>query len=351
MNNTVLLRVSGREWGGWTSVRISAGINRIARDFNVAITTRWPGSRDYQPRIKNGELVEVLIGDEPVLTGYVEALPLRYDASSVSMGIVGRSKTADLVDCSALPLQQSGKNLLRIVSELAAPFGITVIDAGVPQTAVIDAQPEHGETVADCLNRLLGQVQTLAYDDECGRLVLGKPGTGKAATALVLGENILSCDTERSIRERFSEYQVSGQRPGNDDDFGEATIAAIRQTIQDSGVTRYRPLLIQQSGTATTATCKARCEFEARQRAALTRETTYTVQGWRQGSGALWRPGLSVIVFDPLNNFDNDELVIAEVTYNHDDRGTTTELRVGPADAYLPEPVTARKKKNVEEDF
>ncbi|EEZ4486442.1 baseplate protein, partial [Escherichia coli] len=171
MNNTVLLRVSGREWGGWTSVRISAGINRIARDFNVAITTRWPGSRDYQPRIKNGELVEVLIGDEPVLTGYVEALPLRYDASSVSMGIVGRSKTADLVDCSALPLQQSGKNLLRIVSELAAPFGITVIDAGVPQTAVIDAQPEHGETVADCLNRLLGQVQTLAYDDECGRLV------------------------------------------------------------------------------------------------------------------------------------------------------------------------------------
>lgn len=58
---------------------------------------------------KNGELVEVLIGDEPVLTGYVEALPLRYDASSVSMGIVGRSKTADLVDCSALPLQQSGK--------------------------------------------------------------------------------------------------------------------------------------------------------------------------------------------------------------------------------------------------
>ena len=216
MNNTVLLRVSGREWGGWTSVRISAGINRIARDFNVAITTRWPGSRDYQPRIKNGELVEVLIGDEPVLTGYVEALPLRYDASSVSMGIVGRSKTADLVDCSALPVQQSGKNLLRIVSELAAPFGITVVDAGVPQTAVIDAQPEHGETVADCLNRLLGQVQTLAYDDECGRLVLGKTGTGKAATALVLGENILSCDTERSIRERFSEYQVSGQRPGND---------------------------------------------------------------------------------------------------------------------------------------
>ncbi len=110
-------------------------------------------------------------------------------------------------------------------------------------------------------------------------------------------------------------------------------------------MTRYRPLLIQQSGTATTATCKARCEFEARQRAALTRETTYTVQGWRQGGGALWRPGLSVIVFDPLNNFDNDELVIAEVTYNQGRPGTTTELQVGPADAYLPSLLPPGRKK------
>ena len=116
----------------------------------------------------------------------------------------------------------------------------------MPAAAVIDAQPEHGETVVDCLNRLLGQAQTLAYDDEEGRLVLGKPGGMKAVTALVLGENILSCDTERSVRDRFSDYLVTGQRPGTDDDFGEATIAAIRQSTTDAGVTRYRPHTLQQ---------------------------------------------------------------------------------------------------------
>ncbi|EDQ6557263.1 baseplate protein, partial [Salmonella enterica subsp. enterica] len=42
MNNTVFLRVNGRDWGGWTSVRICAGIDRIARDFNVSITRQWP---------------------------------------------------------------------------------------------------------------------------------------------------------------------------------------------------------------------------------------------------------------------------------------------------------------------
>lgn len=344
MNNTVFLRVNGREWGGWTSSRISAGIDRVARDFNVSITRQWPGS-EGAPQIKNGDLVEVMIGDDLVITGWVEALPLRYDAAAITMGIVGRSKTADLIDCSASPAQHNGKSIFRIASALAKPFGIDVIDEGAPAAAVIDAQPEHGETVVDCLNRLLGQVQALAYDDAQGRLVLGKPGSEKAATALVLGENILSCDTERSVRERFSSYQVTGQRPGTDDDFGEATIAAIRQSTTDSGVTRYRPHTMQQSGTATTDSCKARCEFEARQRAAKTRETTYTVQGWRQGNGELWRPNLSVIVYDPLNGFDNELLVIAEVTYSQDNNGTTTEIRVGPADAYLPEPATPKKKK------
>lgn len=351
MSEKVFLRVNGREWGGWTSVRISAGIDRLARDFNVAITRRWPGSHEDTLPIKNGDKVEVLIGGDLVITGWVEALPLRYDANTKTMGIVGRSKTADLIDCSAVPLQQSGATLYGVASALAKPFGIQVVDEGAPQTALIDVQPEHGETVVDCLNRLLGQIQTLAYDDEQGRLVLGRVGQVKTATALVLGENILSSDSERSVRERFSSYLVTGQRPGTDDDFGETTIAAIRQRSYDSGITRYRPYTIQQSGAVTMNSCQARCEFEAKQRAALTRETNYTVQGWRQGNGELWKPNRVVAVYDPFNGFNNEALVIAEVTYRQDDSGTLAELRVGPAEAYLPEPTTPKKKKVVDEDF
>lgn len=72
MNDNVTLRVNGREWNGWTSVRIGAGIERLARDFSVEITRQWPGDEGIttlQPRIKNGSKVEVLIGDELVITG------------------------------------------------------------------------------------------------------------------------------------------------------------------------------------------------------------------------------------------------------------------------------------------
>ncbi|EFZ7832048.1 baseplate protein, partial [Shigella flexneri] len=124
MNDNVTLRVNGREWNGWTSVRIGAGIERLARDFSVEISRQWPGDggiTTLQPRIKNGSKVEVLIGDELVITGWVEATPVRYDARSVSTGIAGRSLTADLIDCAAEPTQFNGRELVQIAQALAAP--------------------------------------------------------------------------------------------------------------------------------------------------------------------------------------------------------------------------------------
>ncbi|HIF6681403.1 TPA: phage baseplate assembly protein [Serratia marcescens] len=358
MNNFVTLRVNGREWGGWTSVKIAAGIERLARDFNVQITRQWPGetgSVPLQPRVKKGELVEVLIGDDLVITGWIEATPVRYDARSVSFGITGRSKTCDLIDCVAAPTQFNGRTLAQIARQLAEPFNIEIVDEGAPTEPLQGIQADHGETVREVLAKLLAQQQALAYDDPKGQLVIGSIGATKTVTALVYGENILSCDTEQSIRERFSDYQVSGQRAGGNDDFGEATISAIRASTKDDQITRYRPYAIQQTGNATGATCKSRCEFEALQRAARTDETTYTVQGWRQGDGSLWKPNQRVIVFDPILGFNNREMLIAEVTYSLDENGTTSEIRVGPEDAYLPEPnkpgKRPKRKKAVEDDF
>lgn len=357
MNTTVLLRVNGREWGGWTSGRIAAGIERISRDFNVQITRSWPGDESQvsrRSRIKKGDKVEVLIGDELVITGWVEATPVRYDANSISMGIVGRSKTADLVDCSATPSQYNGRSIVQVAADLARPFSINVVDAGGVSGVLQSVQADQGESVMDVLNKMLGLQQALAYDNAEGDLVIGGIGTVRATTALVLGENILTCDSEQSIKDRFSSYQVSGMRAGNNDDFGEATTTAIRGMATDTGIARYRPLLVRQTGNATSETCAERSEFEMRQRAARTDEVTYTVQGWHQGDGKLWQPNMLVDVFDPVLGFDNREMVIAEVVYQQDENGTISELRVGPADAYLPEPTKPGKRKKkvaAEDDF
>jgi prophage tail gpP-like protein len=63
------------------------------------------------------------------------------------MGSLAAAKRQTLL-MPAAPAQHNGKNLFRIACALAKPFGVDVVDAGTPATAVIDAQPEHGETVA-----------------------------------------------------------------------------------------------------------------------------------------------------------------------------------------------------------
>ncbi|HKS32269.1 MAG TPA: baseplate protein [Enterobacteriaceae bacterium] len=341
MNDNVTLRVNGKEWRGWTTVRIGAGVERLARDFTVGITRSWPGdegNRTLEPGIKNGARVEVLIGEERVLTGWVEATPVSYDAKSVTAGISGRSLTADLIDCSAEPVQFNGRSLIQIAEALAAPFNIAVINAGAPDKPIPGVQPGYGETVLAVLNKMLGQQPALIYDSPLGEMVIGRLGAEVANTALVFGHNILSAKAEKSVSGRFSRYQVAGQSAGNNTNFAAATTSGVRAQSTDPLIARYRPLHLRQTGQATIASCMERAEFEARKRAAKTDSVTYEVQGWRQGDGTLWQPNQRVIVSDPNCGFDKRELLIAETTYIKDQSGTRTELKVAPVDGWLPTP-------------
>lgn len=344
--NKVFLKVNRKYFGGWTDVSISAGIERLARDFNVTITRQWPSSGDNSETnidVKNGDLVEVFIDDDVVLTGYVEALPIRYDAGALSMGIIGRSKTADCVDCSAVPKQYNGSSTVQVIQDLVKPFKLNVNNQG-NDAGSLSVQADQGDTVFDVISKIMGMQQIVVFDDEHGQVVIGDIGSDEAKTALVLGANILSADTEKSIKDRYSDYFVSGQSVSDDQNFGEATLASIKSSSKDDGILRYRPLIIKQSGDSNNGTCQERCEMEKTLRASKTREVTYTVQGWRQGDGTLWKPNQMVVVDDPLLGYDNEKLVIAEVKYSLSRRGTLCELKVGPIEAYLPDKKKIQKK-------
>ncbi|WP_369603897.1 phage baseplate assembly protein, partial [Klebsiella quasipneumoniae] len=45
-SNIVTLSAGGYDYAGWKSVRISAGLERQARDFELGITWSWPGGGD-----------------------------------------------------------------------------------------------------------------------------------------------------------------------------------------------------------------------------------------------------------------------------------------------------------------
>lgn len=342
--NEVTLLVNGVEYRGWKSVSISAGIERQARDFDLDVTDRWPGATDIPRRISPGDVCEVYIGDDKLLTGYVDATPIRYDGKTVSVGVKGRSKTADLVDCAAIHKggQWSNAKIERIAADLAKPYGIEVVAEASTGALVKKHNINPGETAFECLDRLLTLHQLLCTDDAEGRAVFVKAGSGgRCGTALKYGENILEADAPLDGKARFSLYTVKGQRAGSNEDFGPA-IAQVTGSASDATVKRYRPMVIVQHGQANAAICTDRARYEQLHRAAKALETTYTVQGWRQADGTLWLPNKRVRVSDPVIGFDT-ELLIVEVIWKKSEEGTRTLLRVGPESGYMPMPEAKKK--------
>lgn len=46
-DNRVEVRIGGRRFGGWKSVRIETGIEQLSRAFALEVTEKFPGSTDF----------------------------------------------------------------------------------------------------------------------------------------------------------------------------------------------------------------------------------------------------------------------------------------------------------------
>jgi prophage tail gpP-like protein len=377
-NNQVRLVVQGTEYSGWKSVRITAGIERQARDFELQVTDHWPGQTDIPRRIQPGDACQVFIGEDLVMTGYVDATPIQYDSQAYSVSVQGRSKTADLVDCCPVPSdepikpapsswgnskpkassargfapapaksawQWRNQKLQTIAAALAAPYDVRVISETDTGLAIPLHQVQVGETVFQSIDRMMRLRQVLSSDNEQGDLVIISLGSaGRADNAIESGVNILTGSAKLDYKGVYSEYIVKGQRPGTADQYG-ADVSEQEGRVKDSEALtvlgasaqggnarpqRRRLLTIKQRGAADTGTCYERAQYERSHRLAQAVQVNYTVAGWRQASGALWRPNLLVPVRDRVIGFDTD-MLICECTWQMDETGLRTEIHAGPA--------------------
>ncbi len=346
--NTVRLLVNGSEYAGWKKVSITAGIERQARDFSLEVTDRWPEMATVVRRIIPGDLCEVYIGADKILTGYVDGTPISYDASQITVGVKGRSKTADLVDCSAInkPGQWKGQNLEKIVQELAKPYGIKVISQSPTGAIIPDHQIQQGESAFESIDRLLRLRHLLATDDADGNLILLTAGNDGTATPLLLGGengNILTGSADLDFKDRYSKYICKGQQSGTDDVFGQSANQQTA-TTDDTTIVRSRVLVIKQCGQADEGTCRDRVDYERASRTTKSLMATYSVQGWRQANGDLWLPNKMVRVTDTIIGFER-QMLISEVQYTLSESGTITTLTMGPREGFIASPSKKKKGK------
>lgn len=348
------LLVNGENYSGWTSIGVTRAMDAASGAFTVELTERWEGQDGAAAQIEpwpilSGDVCEVRLGGKTMLSGYVDIFKPSYSATDHSINIQGRDKTSDLIDCAAIHKPDEWKNitLLKLAQILCAPFGIKAradVDVGEPFPVV---KLQQGETAFEAIERHAQQRKLLVMPDGAGGLLLTRTGTRRASVSLEQGVNIKTASGSIDHSQRFSEYLVKGQAPYSEDSDGE-TESHVEGRITDSGIKRYRPMLIVAEADGSTNSALERATWEANTRLGKSATAQITVMGWRQTEGGeLWLPNMLVYVKSPWLRMDG-EMLIRQVTFNKESadgsEGTTAQLDIISPQAYAPEPPDSKKK-------
>lgn len=325
--------MNGREYRGWKTARVTRSLESVCRSFELSVFDRWAEGGKPWPIIEEDECT-VLLGDEQVLTGYVDKRNVSIGPESHSLTVSGRDRTGALVDCSAdgYKLELANASVLKLAKKLCDPFLVRVrMQEGLaePSTEVRIAI-DVGESAFSALERACRMAALLPVSDGDGGVVLSRVGSARATDDLVEGENILEASGDYDGSARFASYQVVGQFPGG-------RKASSSGTAIDGGVRRQeRALVLRAEAASTTTQAKLRAAWEATVRAGRAHSVTVVVQGWTQRDGALWPLGALVHVKSLGLGLDAD-MVIAGTAFSMDDGGTKTTLSLRRPDAFAPE--------------
>lgn len=342
----ITLTVNGEAHGGWKTARVTRSLDHAAGDFSLTISERWPGQ--IAPKaIRPGDACVVAVNGQAVITGWVDDVQPKYDATTHEVTFVGRSRTNDLVDCSAIhsPGQWRGLKLEAIAAELAAPFKVSVVAEVSTGAPFPSFSVQQGETVFEAIERMTRMRGVIVTDDNLGNLVITRARRGRASGTLRHrrengdANNILSGTGTFNVQSRFSHYLVKGQSPGSDNWHGEKASGAKSEVVTDGNIGRYRPLLLVAEASADGVSATDRARWERARRGGKSVALEYRVQGWTQdGSGSLWVPNQLVAVEDDFLGVWG-ALLVAQVTYEIGASGTTTTMRLHPPEAFelLPE--------------
>ena len=331
------LLVNGKVFDGWTEIQIKRSLKAISGAFELKLIDKWAEQKVAWQIVPNDECV-LKVGDETLITGYVDSVNPTFSNTTRSVSVSGRDKSADLVDCSAehKPGNWTNISLERLCNIVCKPFGVKVTNSVTGLKPFLSWRINEGEAGFETLDRAAKMSGVLLVSDGDGGIVITRASTDRAATRLEQGVNILSGSANYETKERFSKYTVKGQMGGYDNEVP-AVDFATKAVVTDSFIKRFRPITIISEGAATLAICQLRAKWEMSFRSAKSARFNIVVQGWKQENGSLWTTNK---VVNLNSNFlgINQDFLITSVTFSKTSGGTLTNLELERPDAYTPDP-------------
>lgn len=339
-SDDLILSVGGQKLGGWMNVEVMRGIENCPSAFAIGLTERTSDDSD-KVVINPGDACTVMIGDDPVITGWVDRARFGIRQGDHSITVLGRSKSSDMVDCSAeWPGGQiAGASCLEIAKKLATPYGITVegaVDTGPP---IPQFNLTIGESAYAIIERIARFRGLLIYDLPNGNMTLAQAGSDKMGSGVVQGKNIQVGQASYAMDERFSDYEAFITATDTYYDLGNG--GNLLATAKDPGVKRHRlRTIISEGGALGNDVAIKRAQWECNRRAGRSYALQVTVDSWRDEDGKLWTPNATIPIDAAALKIPKGTVwVIAQVVFRMGREGTLADLVIMPKDAFLPAPI------------
>ena len=340
-DDTLNFLVNNASYTGWLESRATRGLERCPNDFEIVATDPFPGE-NAKVIAKPGDPCKISLGNDTVLTGYVDRVSPSISPRSHLIRISGRGKCQDLTDCAALieGCQVYGTSALLVAQQLVKPFaGISVSSlSGDGLGNLFQFAINLGETVYQIIERMARYEGLLPYEDENGNLVLSRVGTLTHASGITEDVNLQTAAATFSMDQRFDRYVAAIMSTDRFSDIG--TGGNVITTVYDKSVLRYRPtVIVSEQSQNGVSYAKIRAEWELARRRGQSQSITVEVDSWRDSAGKLWTPNYLVPVHVPSCKVLNQSWCISQVSYlRTPGTGRTARLTLAPPEAFSPEP-------------
>jgi len=335
----VTVVVDGKALQGWQSVHITRSAKAAAIPFSLgASNPAW--SVDARA-MRRGKMIQIytapdtggglgrFTGGDLLCTGYVDTYEAEIGESAHEVGVSGRSKPGDAIDCPPVRHKTGlveNKTLLEAANEFDEwGIGFTS-DLNLPKLAEVQLVP--GEPLFYTLEREARHLGALLMGQPDGSVAITRAGKNRHAGALVEGHSPITgtIKIRWGVESKRSEIRVRGQRT---DGVGKESLRQ-EEIERDETVGRHRPYILFNEGDQTSKELRRRARWERLRRAGSGLSIGLKVSTWRDAAGTLWQPGWLIAVKIPSEDVDQD-FAIASVTYDQavtedGGSGTTAEL-------------------------
>lgn len=328
------VEINGNRYGAWTEATLRKSLDEFVRSWTLSFTDRW--SPDGEPWTILPGSDTTFYGQGHVLdTGWVSRTTWNQSAETYTVAAEGRSVTSDLVDCA--PLTDASSDQLRglipgdAISVLCEPFGIAVLDETLDLAPLGRFNIELGETAFDTIDRICRGRGLLPMTANDGSLVLTVSNNFSRKVKLD-PTTIVTRRLNYSEDDRFSDYYVYGQHPG-EERFRGARILDQSGHAKDGLVTRHRPTVVLAESPMDKANLDTQAKWERNLRMGRSETVQYRVGGLLNSAGLPWEPGDLVSVDDDQIRV-HSELLIKDVEHTWDESGEWTDITLTRPEAY-----------------